>query len=312
MYKLKKDLNPLAYEHKYQSMAQFAEHINLKDKRLRTIQSYYRQMRLVCEHFDCNPKLLSQKQIQAYILFRKTESLWKPRTLRQAIAALRMFYADMLGKKWRLWDVVVSRDKRGLPVVMDLEEVGSVLGKVALGRHLAPLRLIFCCGLRLEEATRLTVDDVEPGRILIRDGKGGKDRYVPLSELMYRQLQRHWLQHRNPKWIFPSPGRGHPNNARERMRRSELPIGKGALQMAFHDAVVASGVRKKATIHTLRHSYATSLLAMGVNIRQLQLYLGHEDIQTTTIYLHLVPLGEEKSMQHIDAIARMSLRPSQS
>ena len=146
---------------------------------------------------------------------------------------------------------------------------------------------------------------MEPGRILIRDGKGGKDRYVPLSHKMYLKLRSYWRQHRNPRWLFPSAGRGHPCNARQRMGRSMEPYGKAALQLAFREACKTGGLRKKATIHTLRHSYATHLLAMGVNIRQLQLYLGHEDIDTTTIYLHLIPFGEEKSLQHIEAIARM-------
>jgi len=264
-------------------------------------------MRLVAEHFSTNPKSLNQKCIQGYILHLKQERHWAPSTLRQAIASCRMFYGEMLGKKWRLWDVVEVRDKKTLPTVLDIKEVKSILGSVALLRHRIPLRLIYCCGLRLNEAVHLTIDDVEPGRIAVRDGKGGKDRYVPLPHCMYRQLQFYWKQHRNPKWIFPSAGRGHPHNARERMGKSETPFGKGALQLAFHQALEKTSIRKNATIHTLRHSYATHLLALGVNIRQLQLYLGHEEIDTTTIYLHLIPFGEEKSMEHIEAIDRMTL-----
>lgn len=276
-------------------------------KRLRTAQGYYRQMRLVSEHFEGNPKPLTQKAIRSYILHLKEERGWAASTLRQAIASCRMFYCGMLGRKWKLWDVVNVREDRKLPVVLDVEGVRRILSSVPLLRHRTPLRLIYCCGLRLDEALRLTVDDIEPRRVLVRDGKGGKDRYVPLSGAVYRELQRYWKQHRNPRWIFPSAGRGHPSNARERMGKSDAPFGKGALQLAFHRAVLASGIRKKATIHTLRHSYATHLLAMGVNIRQLQLYLGHDSIETTTIYLHLIPFGEERSMEHVEAIAKMTL-----
>lgn len=264
-------------------------------------------MRLVSEHFKGNPKPLSQRRIRGYILHLKEERGWAPSTLRQAIASCREFYAGMLGRDWKLWDVVKVRENGKLPVVLDVDGVRRVLGNVPLLRHRTPLRLIYCCGLRLDEAVRLTVDDVERGRILVREGKGGKDRYVPLSGAMYGKLRYYWLQHRNPKWIFPTAGRGHPSKARERMGKSGAPLGKGALQLAFHQAVEASGIRKKATIHTLRHSYATHLLAMGVNIRQLQLYLGHESIETTCIYLHLIPFGEERSMEHVEAIARMTL-----
>jgi site-specific recombinase XerD len=288
-------------------LREYAEHLSLVGKSLRTAQSYYRHMRLVSEHFGCNPKPLSQKSIRGYILHLKEERGWAASTLRQAIASMREFYAGMLGKDWKLWDLVNVRDSGKLPVVLDVEAVRRVLGSVPLLRHRTPLRLIYCCGLRLDEAVRLTVDDIERGRILVRDGKGGKDRYVPLSDTMYRQLRHYWLQHRNPKWIFPSAGRGHPSNARERMRESDAPFGKGALQLAFHQAVESSGIRRKATLHTLRHSYATHLLAMGVNIRQLQLYLGHESIETTCIYLHLIPFGEERSMEHVEAIAKMTL-----
>jgi integrase/recombinase XerD len=270
------------------------------------MQGYYRQMRLVAEHFGRDPGRLSQKSVRGYVLHLKNEREWSASSLRQAIAAMRMFYCAMLGRKWKLWNVVEVRDKKRLPTVLEIEQVSTVLNSVALLRHRVPLRLIYCCGLRLDECVRLTVDDIEPGAVIVREGKGGKERRVPLPDSVYRELRRYWLQHRNPKWLFPTPGRGRRENARERMGRSTEPMGKGSLQKAFHDAVVASGIRKKATIHTLRHSYATHLLAMGVNIRQLQLYLGHEDIETTTIYLHLIPFGEEKSMEHIDAIARMT------
>lgn len=303
----KKDVSPLHYNHKFSSMEDFAQHLALKDVRLRTVQSYYRQIRLVAEHFGRDPKRLSQKSIQSYILHLKEGKGWSPSSIRQGIAACRMFYCGMQGKKWKLWDVVRVRDKKRLPVILEIEEVARVFRKVGLMRHRTPLRLIYCCGLRLDECVRLTVNDIEPTRLTIRDGKGGKDRFVPLSGMMYDKLQSHWKNHRNPRLIFPTPGRGPHTDAPARMGGSDLPMGKGSLQKAFHEALVASGVRKKASIHTLRHSYATHLLAMGVNIRQLQLYLGHEDIETTTLYTHLIPFGEEKSMEHIETIARMSV-----
>ena len=108
----------------------------------------------------------------------------------------------------------------------------------------------------LDECVKLTVDDIEPTRLTVRDGKGGKDRCVPLPELMYQELRYYWRQHRNPRWIFPTAGRGLCPDARKRMGASAHPFGKGALQKAFHDAVLASGLRKKASIYTLRHAPA--------------------------------------------------------
>jgi len=273
---------------------------------LRTTQAYYRKVRLIAEHYGKDPKYLTQKQVRSYIVHLKEVKRWAPSTTRQSVASLSMFYADMLGKKWNLWNVAVMRDKKRLPVVLSVGETRSIIANVALGRHKTPIRLMYCCGLRLDELVHLTVDDIEPARIAIRDGKGSKDRYVPLPSKMYAELVRYWKKHRNPQWIFPSSGRGDPLDPSKAMRVSTIPIGKSALSLALRKAVKKAGIRKKVSAHTLRHSYATHLLEQGVNLRQLQLYLGHEDIQTTTLYTHLTPFGEEQGMSHVETIDQLT------
>lgn len=273
---------------------------------MRTSQAYYRRIRLVADHFGKDPKYLTQKQIRSYLVHLKEVKQWAASTTRQSVACLSLFYSDMLGKRWRLWDIVTCRDKKRYPVVLAIEEVRSILHSVALLRHLTPLRLMYCCGLRVDELVHLTVDDIEPNRIFVREGKGSKDRYVPLPSAMYSELREYWKLHLNSKWIFPSAGRGNPLKAREAMAASELPIGKGALSLALRKAVRKAGIRKKVTAHTLRHSYATHLLEQGTNLRQLQLYLGHQDIRTTTLYTHLTPFGEEMGMRHVEEIDRLT------
>jgi site-specific recombinase XerD len=298
--------NPLHYKHSYAIMEQFAEHLQLKDVSERTMCSYYRGMRLVFEHFGKNPKYLTQKQIRSYIIHVKEVKGWSASTIRQSIASCRMFYRDMLGKDWRLWGVVTVRDKVRLPVVMSMEEVRAILRQVRFGRYRVPLELIYCCGLRLSEAVNLELTDIEGGqnRLKVRGGKGDKERYVPLSGHMYQKLRRYWKRHRNPRWLFPTAGRGRNKDVTLRMRHTDMPMGMGSLQNAFARARKTAGIRKRASIHTLRHSYATHLLALGVNIRQLQLYLGHAHIDTTTVYTHLIPFGEEQSLKYIEHIAR--------
>ena len=190
--------------------------------------------------------------------------------------------------------------------MLGVEEVKAILGSVGLMRHRVPLRLMYCCGLRVDELVHLTVDDIEPDHLVVRDGKGGKDRKVPLTPAMYGELRWYWLQHRNPRWLFPSPGRGAASDVRRAMKASSIPLGKGALSLALRKAVEKAGVRKKVTAHTFRHSYATHMLDSGLNLRQLQLYLGHEDIQTTTLYTHLTAFGEERGMAHAEALDRMT------
>ena len=303
----KKDVNPLYYNHKYASLQDFAEHLNLKDVRLSTREAYYRQMRLVQEHFEKNPKYLTQKQISAYLIHWKEEKCWSASAIRQAIASCRMFFGEMLGKPWKLWEVVRVKNKKHFPVVLDCEEVRAIFREVPLLRYRVPLRLIYCCGLRVNECLHLTVEDIEPRRLMVREGKGGKDRYVPLPSVMYEQLRQYWKRHRNRKWLFPAIGGGPSREVCLGMNKASAPMSQTSLQGSFGKARVAASIGKKATLHTLRHSYATHLLALGVNLRQLQLYLGHEDIQTTTLYTHLIPFGEQKSLEHIEAIAPLTL-----
>jgi site-specific recombinase XerD len=153
------------------------------------------------------------------------------------------------------------------------------------------LTTIYACGLRLLEGVRLQVNEIDGERKLlhIRAGKGGKDRYVPLPDTCLQLLRVHWKIHRNPVWLFPSSQLDH-----------NQPMNESALQRAFRAAVRESGVQKKATVHTLRHSYATHLLEAGVNLRIIQGYLGHASPTTTAIYTHLTSTTEAQSRQTID------------
>jgi integrase/recombinase XerD len=125
----------------------------------------------------------------------------------------------------------------------------------------------------------------------VRAGKGGKDRYVPLPETCLQLLRQHWRTHRNLVWLFPS----------SQVVR-EQPINESALQRAFRAAVRESGVPKRATVHTLRHSYATHLLEAGVNLRIIQGYLGHASPTTTVIYTHLTSVTETQTRHTIDEL----------
>ncbi len=287
-------------------MHKYAEHLNLLDLSVRTIIAYYRDMRLVFEYFDKNPAAVTQYQLRSYIMFVKNEKRWAPKTLRQSIASAKRFYCDMLGKKWKLWDIVSVRDKKSLPVVLTPEEVRRIFSCISLLRYKVPLELIYTCGLRLNEAVSLKVHHIERdnNRIVIRNGKGGKDRYIPLSKWIGNRLMFYWQHHKNPLWLFPQTGRGSGNSQQTalRMHTAQVPMQHGSLQTTFRKARLQAAINKEACIHTLRHSYATHLLAMGVNIRQLQTYLGHDSIETTTIYTHLVPYHEQETLKLIEAL----------
>jgi site-specific recombinase XerD len=131
----------------------------------------------------------------------------------------------------------------------------------------------------------------------IRHGKGAKDRYVPLPSRTLELLRQHWTTHRNPMLIFPSPGQD-----RADLSKSTLPIPKSTIQKVFKAALIESRINKKASVHTLRHSWATHLLEAGVNLRLIQEYLGHSSPATTSLYTHLTVKAEQLAT---DAINRL-------
>jgi site-specific recombinase XerD len=135
------------------------------------------------------------------------------------------------------------------------------------------------------EGARLGVADVDSARRLLHiHGKGGQDRYVPLPEALLELLRQHWRTHRSPQWLFPAPTR---QGLAHSLAHDGGPLTRSSLQSALRRAVKQSGVRKRAHVHTLRHSYATHLLEAGVNLRLIQAYLGHSSPRTTAVYTHL-------------------------
>jgi site-specific recombinase XerD len=132
----------------------------------------------------------------------------------------------------------------------------------------------------------------------VRNGKGGKDRFVPMSPGMVAELRQWWCTHRNPKLLFPSPGRGWADRTlslSQVMHQATEPMSVSSVQMTFKLARGQSRINSAATPHTLRHSYATHLLEEGVSLRQISQYLGHESLDTTVIYTHLTSISEAKT-----------------
>jgi site-specific recombinase XerD len=177
--------------------------------------------------------------------------------------------------------------------------VRQILGRIKLPRYKVCLTTIYSCGLRLQEGTNLQVADIDSARqmIHVRHGKGAKDRYVPLPQRTLELLRQYWQQHRNPVLLFPAEGRNHIDLA-----RSTEPMSKSSVQDAFHAALKESGNHKRASVHTLRHSWATHLLEAGVNLRLIQEWLGHSSPATTSVYTHLTVIAERLGAASINQI----------
>lgn len=287
-------------------MLRFAEYLELQDFRDRTSGSYYRAMRILSEHYGKDPEGLSEVQLRAFFVHLRRDRKWAPKSCRQMLAAVKHFYRGMLHLGFESLDEIKARDREVLPTVLSTEEVAQVIRAVPLLRYRMPLLLIYASGLRVRECIHLTVDDIDgaQNRLCIRDGKGGKDRYTILSTPVYEELRRYWAIHRNPKWIFPAVGRGlrDSQGAALHMRAAVDPMDTGSLRSHLLAAARKVGVSKKVTCHNLRHSFATHLAAAGVPLHQLQSYLGHAHIETTTIYTHLTPINHIEAIGYVDKL----------
>ena len=299
--------DPIDYNcHPYPSMKQFAGFLALRFNAPRTRHSYYRQMRLVHEFCACDPATITEEHFRDYILHVKTKKLWKPKTIRQSAAAARLFFVEMISHEdWRVFSQIRTKDLEHLPAVLTRDEVKGLLKHIRLRRYRIPIKLIYCCGLRLSECLSLTIHDViaKEGKLWIRGGKGNKDRMVPIAKAMVEDLRRYWAFHRHPLLIFPNVGRG--DNDREltakRMGEADRPMPVSSLQRLMVESRKQLNI-PACTVHTLRHSFATHLVEAGASLHTVKALLGHSHINTTMIYLHLTHRSEQDSRALVETL----------
>lgn len=301
--------DPLDYDsHPYPSMLRFAKHLALHFDAPRTRHSYYCQMRLIHEQCQCDPDAITEEMLRDYFLHVKTVKRWKSKTIRQSAAAAKLFFVGMLEQQeWKIFSQIRARDDGSLPAVLTREEVVRLLRHIRLRRYRIPVKLIYCCGLRVSECLSLTIHDIDAkgGKLWIRKSKGGKDRMIPISHAMIEDLRRYWSVHRHPLLLFPNVGRGPcpPADVARRMHEATRPMPVSSLQRL----VVAA--RKQlnipvCTMHTLRHSFATHLVEAGASLHTVQALLGHCGINTTMIYLHLTHRSEQDSRALVEKLCR--------
>ncbi|MGD0094599.1 MAG: tyrosine-type recombinase/integrase [Planctomycetota bacterium] len=294
----------------YASIHQFQQLVELKDYRPATKKEYIRYVCKLAEHFQCDPATLSENQIREYFLFLRQHKHYKHSPMKAAKYSLLCFFLDCVKVRgWTVFQEVRIAEPEVLPIVLARAEVAALLAAVTEPRFRTCLRLMYHCGLRVGEAVGIEVRDVHgqetPPRLHLRNGKGGKDRYVPLAVAMVAELRVWWRAHRNPVFLFPSPGRGWADRTlslSQAMRRSIAPMSVSSVQMAYRLARAASGINPASTTHSLRHSYATHLLEEGVSLRQISQYLGHESLDTTVVYTHLTALSEAKTQAALAAL----------
>lgn len=287
-------------------MEKFANHLGLSIKSVRSRHSYYRQMRLVMEYFDRDPGKLKEKDIREYFLFVVLEKRWAPSSTRQAVAALKRFYVQIIKlKPWDVFSEVNTKDNYRKPDCPTRSEIIRLLGAFPRKRYITPAKLVYCCGLRLSECLSLTIHDIkrEERQLFIHDSKGNRDRVVPIARKMIEELGEYWSFHKNPLLIFPATGCGSQESeaVARRMHQATQPIGRGAFEGAVRNTAKSVNIRN-CNPRNLRHSFGTHFCQRGGNLLKLQRIMGHEKIETTMLYLHITHEIDVASLDLVEEI----------
>jgi len=208
----------------------------------KTITCYLACMKGVAKHFRKSPAELGDEEIRAYLHYLMEERKASQSVLVQTYSALKFFFENTLQKQWNAIRIPRCKQRRKLPGVLSREEVESILSATKNLKHRAILMTLYSAGLRIGEVTRLKVSDIESGRMMIRvnEGKGLKDRYTLLGERNLEILRRYWKAYRPLEWLFPG-------------RNASDPVSISAIQRVFKTSLAKAGIKKKASVHTLRH-----------------------------------------------------------
>jgi integrase/recombinase XerD len=275
------------------------ECLQLRGLSERTQEAYTRAVRQLSEHYHKSPDQITEEELRQYFLFIKNVKQYARGSSTIAICGIKFFYERTLKRQWTTLGLVRAAPEKKLPVILSIEEVRQILGCIRLPRYRVCLSTIYSCGLRLQEGPHLQVADIDSARMMIhvRHGKGAKDRYVPLPQRTLALLRQYWKTHRNPRLLFPAEGRQH-----SALAKATEPMSKSSVQQAFRAALKQSRLNKRASVHTLRHSWATHLLEAGVNLRLIQEWLGHSSPATTSVYTHLTVKAEQLGAQAINQL----------
>lgn len=238
------------------------------------------------------PSELDAPRVREYLRVLLEDRGVSPSYVDQNISAMKFLFARVLGRPLRDLDLPRPKRQKKLPSVLSRTEVLSLLEAVENRKHLAILMLVYAAGLRVGEVVRLQPTDVDSdrGMLHIRQGKGRRDRYVPLSQVAREALRRYLrLNPTSGRWLFPGqrPGRH---------------LSERSVQHVFARAKERAGIKKPASVHTLRHSYATHLHEGGIGLRYIQTLLGHRSLKTTEIYTHVSKADLDKIQSPLDQI----------
>jgi site-specific recombinase XerD len=255
-----------------------------------TQRSYLHAVSKFSRHFGRSPDRLDVEDVRAYQVYLVAQGISWP-ALNQTVCALRFFYGVTVGRSEIPERIAYAREPRKLPVILSADEVVRFLEAVPSLKTRTVLTTAYAAGLRASEAVSLKVADIDSSRMLIqvRHGKGAKDRTVMLSPQLLAILRTYWRLARPKEWLFPG-------------RDESKPIDVQVLYAACRSAAKAAGLAKRVSVHTLRHSFATHLLESGVDIRIIQVLLGHNSLSTTARYTRVATTTIAETQSPLDRL----------
>jgi integrase/recombinase XerD len=269
----------------------FLDDLRLRNYSPRTLETYVYCVVRFARHLGRSPEQLGSEEIRAYQLHLLEQGTsWS--LFNQTVCALRFLYRVTLGRVEDMPVIPYGKKPKRLPSVLSQDEVLRLLEAAPPGRYRTLFRTTYACGLRLNEVIHLKTTDIDSARMVlhVRAGKGDKERLLPLSPRLLEELRGYWRDYRPRSWLFPR-------------RSGSQPIHETAVQKVCQRLVKEAEISKPASLHTLRHSYATHLLEAGVEVVTLQKLLGHSSLSTTARYLHLSSKLLQQTPSLLDLLA---------
>lgn len=265
--------------------------LELKNFSPKTISCYLACMVDFVRHYGRSPVEMGEEEIRNYLYYLMKEKKVSQSSINQAYSAMKFFYETTMEREWNGIKIPRIKNRKKLPVVLAREEVRSVLRCIDNLKHRAILTTIYSGGLRVSEATHLKPSDIDSKRMMIwvQAGKGNRDRYTLLGKHTLGILKEYWKAYQPTEWLFPG-------------QEPKKPISISTVNRVFKASLYRAGIRKKASVHTLRHSFATHLLESGTDLYYIQRLLGHRSASTTSIYLHITGKDLCKIESPIDLI----------
>jgi site-specific recombinase XerD len=286
----------------YKFEKQLLEESQLRAHTKVTYKTYLLRLRQFHNYIDKPLDQVYLSEIREYFLYLINVKKIGRESLRNSFYAVRFYFVYCLNfNKEDFWFINVRRHQK-IPTILSRKEVRDILAQVKVLDYRICLKLIYACGLRIGEAVKIKIADIDGERkvLTVRSGKGNKDRVVPIPERMLMLLREYWKTHHNQELLFPK--RKSKNKPDFNRTKTDEYIALRTVQNAMRLALLDTKITKKATPHTLRHSFATHLLEEGINLRALQSYLGHKSLRATQIYIHLTKNTEIQSYKILNKL----------